>query len=291
MSPPFVFHCRMDAHNGKECKERERGRGAVEMELEQESGGSMDLSSALQKYEGLGLAGSAPNFLLGNPSNEAHEKQGPARGPCNFLLGSAINDAAEDHVEMELEQRGGSTDAQQKYEGRGPAGGAPNFLLGNPSNEAHEKQSPAGGPYNFLLGSTINNAAEDHVEMESEQRGGSTDVQHKYEELGPAGGAPNFLLGNPSIEAHEKQGPAGGPRNFLLGSAINDAAADHDCASLLGGVVVLNDSNICHSQPSFDAVDVLDTVAYHLIDAGAKLHAEGIPHHRIANFSERIGQD
>jgi hypothetical protein len=98
-------------------------------------------------------------------------------------------------------------------------------------------------------------------------------------------------LGNPSIEAHEKQGPARGPCNFLLGSAINDAAADHDCASLLGRVVVLNDSNICHSPPSFDAVDVLDVVAYRPIDARAKLHAEGIPHHRIAKFSECTGQD
>jgi hypothetical protein len=84
MSAPFVFHCRMDAHNGKECKEREGGRGTVEMELEQESGRSTDLLSALQKYEGQGPAGGAPNFLLGNPSNEAHEKQGPAGGPCNF---------------------------------------------------------------------------------------------------------------------------------------------------------------------------------------------------------------
>ncbi len=71
----------MDAHNGEECKEREGARSAVEMELEQESGGSTDLSSALQKYEGPGPAGGALNFLLGNPSNEAHEKQGPAGGP------------------------------------------------------------------------------------------------------------------------------------------------------------------------------------------------------------------
>ncbi len=109
-----------------------------------------------------------------------------------FLLGSAINDAVEDHIEIESEQRGGSADAQQKYEGQGPAGSAPNFLLGNSSNEAHEKQGPAGGPCNFLLGSAINDAAEDHVEMELEQRGRSTDAQQKYEELGPAGSAPVF---------------------------------------------------------------------------------------------------
>ncbi len=48
MSPLFVFHCRINAHNGKECKEREGGRDLVEIELE-ERGGSADLSSVQKK--------------------------------------------------------------------------------------------------------------------------------------------------------------------------------------------------------------------------------------------------
>ncbi len=35
MSHPFVFHCRMEAHDGEECKEREGGGEVVEMELEE----------------------------------------------------------------------------------------------------------------------------------------------------------------------------------------------------------------------------------------------------------------
>jgi hypothetical protein len=46
MSPPFVFHCRMDTHDGKECEEREVGREVVEMELEKR-GGLTDLSAGV----------------------------------------------------------------------------------------------------------------------------------------------------------------------------------------------------------------------------------------------------
>jgi hypothetical protein len=79
MSPPFVFHCRMDAHDGKECKEREGGREVVEMELE-ERGTLMDLL-AQNNYE-----------------------EPEARGTCNFLLGRANNEAVADQDGKEYKE-------------------------------------------------------------------------------------------------------------------------------------------------------------------------------------------
>jgi hypothetical protein len=68
MSPPFVFDCRMDAHAGEECEEREGGRAVVEMELE-ERGTSTDLLA--QKNYDEPETGGAHIFLLGRAINEA----------------------------------------------------------------------------------------------------------------------------------------------------------------------------------------------------------------------------
>lgn len=75
MSPHFVFHRRMDSHDGEECEECKEGREVVEMKLEVERGTSTDLS-AQKKYK---------------------YDEPEAGGARNFLLGGAINEAAADH--------------------------------------------------------------------------------------------------------------------------------------------------------------------------------------------------
>jgi len=81
MSPPFVFHPRMDAHDGEECEECKGGREVVEMKLEVERGTSTDLS-AQKKYD-----------------------EPEARGARNFLFGRAIDEAAADHDGEKYKER------------------------------------------------------------------------------------------------------------------------------------------------------------------------------------------
>ena len=83
MSPHFVFHRRMDSHDGKECEECKEGREVVEMKLEVERGTSTDLS-AQKKYK---------------------YDEPEARGAGIFLLGGAINEAAADHDGEEYKER------------------------------------------------------------------------------------------------------------------------------------------------------------------------------------------
>ena len=144
MSPHFVFHRRMDSHDGKECEECKEVREVVEMKLEVERGTSTDLS-AQKKYK---------------------YDEPEAGGALNFLLGREINEAAADHDGEEYKER---------EEGREEVDVVKTADLSAQKKYKYDEPE-AGGARNFLLGGAINEAAADHDGEEYKE--GEEEVEH-----------------------------------------------------------------------------------------------------------------